>query len=592
MSKIIFNFYGKEIIIQCNINEKMRDIFQRYSSNIQMDIDKVYFIYNEIMINQELQELQLKELINEIDKKLNITKIFVYENDKNIKYNNSSKEIIFPESKDKIIINNANYKMNLLKIINGHTSNNIILKNFEEKQNIEISKIICDNCQIKIKAYLFDNGLYKCLTCDKNLCPSCQSTHDKNHIITNYEKKSFICNEYNKLNIKDSQDNNQDKNFLEIEYKMNNINYIFGEIYIEANEINNNIRIINSFEQDKREYKRNERSDDYIYENEKEIIENCIIKINDKIIPFSYFYKFNQKGKYKIQYLFKNNLTKTNHMFFGCNSLINIDLSNFKTENVTNMSYMFFQCNSLTNINISNFKTYNVTNMSWMFYKCNSLINLNLSSFNTQNVIYMNYMFCDCNSLTNIDLSSFNTQNVINMNRMFSKCYSLTNLDLSIFNTQNITNMNSMFFGCKSLTNINISNFNTQNVIDMNNMFSNCYSLTSINLSNFNTQNVINMSYMFFACNLLTNLDLSNFNTQNVTNMSYMFFGCNSLTIIDLSNFNFKNVINMSFMFFACNSLTYINLSKFIIHNNTNMKDTFFSCHSLIKKIIKDKNMN
>ena len=34
---------------------------------------------------------------------------------------------------------------------------------------------------------------------------------------------------------------------------------------------------------------------------------------------------------------------------------------------------MFFRCESLTNINLSNFNTDNVTNMSDMFYECESL---------------------------------------------------------------------------------------------------------------------------------------------------------------------------------------------------------------------------
>ena len=37
------------------------------------------------------------------------------------------------------------------------------------------------------------------------------------------------------------------------------------------------------------------------WENEKEIKENCEIRINDIIIPFSYFCKFKKKGKYKIK---------------------------------------------------------------------------------------------------------------------------------------------------------------------------------------------------------------------------------------------------------------------------------------------------
>ena len=43
-------------------------------------------------------------------------------------------------------------------------------------------------------------------------------------------------------------------------------------------------------------------------------------------------------------------------MFFNCNSLINLYLSNFNTQNVTNMIWMFFNCNSLTKLDLSNIK--------------------------------------------------------------------------------------------------------------------------------------------------------------------------------------------------------------------------------------------
>ena len=77
------------------------------------------------------------------------------------------------------------------------------------------------------------------------------------------------------------------------------------------------------------------------YENEIEIKDNCEIRINDELIPFSYFHKFNKKGKYKIKYTFLLNLTKTDFMFSECRSLTNIDLSNFNNKNVKYMSYMF-----------------------------------------------------------------------------------------------------------------------------------------------------------------------------------------------------------------------------------------------------------
>ena len=74
-------------------------------------------------------------------------------------------------------------------------------------------------------------------------------------------------------------------------------------------------------------------------------------------------------------------------MFSDCQSLTNINLSNFNTQNVTNMSYMFYDCSSLTNINLSNFNTQNVTNISIMFYGCSSLKNENVI-VKDKNIIY------------------------------------------------------------------------------------------------------------------------------------------------------------------------------------------------------------
>ena len=60
-------------------------------------------------------------------------------------------------------------------------------------------------------------------------------------------------------------------------------------------------------------------------------------------------------------------------IFYGCNSLTNIKLSNFNTQKVTDMSYMFYGCKSLINIDLSTFNTQNVSNMRGMFYGCSSL---------------------------------------------------------------------------------------------------------------------------------------------------------------------------------------------------------------------------
>ena len=60
--------------------------------------------------------------------------------------------------------------------------------------------------------------------------------------------------------------------------------------------------------------------------------------------------------------------------------------------------------------------------MTHMFNGCSSLKELNVSNFNTNNTIKMAAMFSDCASLTELDLSNFNTNNVTNMICMFSGC--------------------------------------------------------------------------------------------------------------------------------------------------------------------------
>ena len=206
-------------------------------------------------------------------------------------------------------------------------------------------------------------------------------------------------------------------------------NIIIAEMIIKEEDINKKIRIINSYE----EYIREEKiriGELYVnyndkYENEKEIKDNCKIEINGKIFPFVYYFTFLQKGKFIIKYSFSKNLTNTNHMFYNCNNLTNINLLNFKTQNINDMSWMFSGCASLTNINLSNVNTENVTDMSYMFDGCISLASINLSNIRAENVTDMSYMFNGCISLTNINLLNSNTQHATDMSFMFNECDSL-----------------------------------------------------------------------------------------------------------------------------------------------------------------------
>ena len=108
-----------------------------------------------------------------------------------------------------------------------------------------------------------------------------------------------------------------------------------------------------------------------------------------------------------------DNGTRGAYLFYGCNDLTELDVSNLDTSYMTSMSYMFYNCKSLTTLDLSNFDGTNVTNMSYMFYNCKSLTTLDLSGFNASKVANIANMFNGCTSLTTLDLSGLDVTSLI-----------------------------------------------------------------------------------------------------------------------------------------------------------------------------------
>ena len=110
-------------------------------------------------------------------------------------------------------------------------------------------------------------------------------------------------------------------------------------------------------------------------------------------------------------------------MFFSCQSLVFLDLTNFDTSAVTDMMYMFCQCSSLVSLDLNNFDTSSVTDMGFMFMNCAKLISLNLNNFNTSSIKYMKEMFMYCRSLVSLNLSNFDVNiSGIYISDMFTSC--------------------------------------------------------------------------------------------------------------------------------------------------------------------------
>ena len=204
MAKVIFTYDGMDIEIQCNINDQIKNILQKYSNKIEKNLSDLFFTYNGNKINDNSI---LNEIMNEEDKKGNTMNILVIEfNENNIPNKDEnkipSKEIICPKCNENILIKINEYKLNLFNCKNNHEINNILIKEFENIEKIDISKIICNKCKTNNKSNTFHNEFYRCNKCKFNLCPLCNSHHDKNHNTINFDNKNYICEIHNMPYIK------------------------------------------------------------------------------------------------------------------------------------------------------------------------------------------------------------------------------------------------------------------------------------------------------------------------------------------------------------------------------------------------------
>ncbi len=54
MAKVIFNFKGVELTIQCTTEEKMENIFQKFYQKVQMELKNFLFLYNGSLVKRDL----------------------------------------------------------------------------------------------------------------------------------------------------------------------------------------------------------------------------------------------------------------------------------------------------------------------------------------------------------------------------------------------------------------------------------------------------------------------------------------------------------------------------------------------------------
>ena len=138
--------------------------------------------------------------MSDLDKKNKKIKILVYEIETNGNDNNTDKEQLFTKTKDikdseykeKPRSNTEIIKNKLSEYIKDNITNDINFTNIDITPMEKESQISCNKCKFKIKEQILNNELYRCLTCQQNLCIMCKLSHDQSHNIILYNYYNYI----------------------------------------------------------------------------------------------------------------------------------------------------------------------------------------------------------------------------------------------------------------------------------------------------------------------------------------------------------------------------------------------------------------
>lgn len=192
MSKVEFNYNGVVFLVQCQNDDKMKDIISKFLTKAGRNKKNIYFLYNGRVINEELA---FNKCANSLDRSRNYMNVLVIEgqgSDDEVVNLLKSKYIICPKCNENANISINDFQISISGCINGHKNEVFHLNEFEKTQFIDQTKIICDGCK-NAKSEIPDNKFFVCFSCNQNLCPSCKNQHNKSHKLKDYEKKNFYC---------------------------------------------------------------------------------------------------------------------------------------------------------------------------------------------------------------------------------------------------------------------------------------------------------------------------------------------------------------------------------------------------------------
>ena len=631
-----FNYRGANYKIQTYEEENINKTILKFvdKADIKIDNQNLLYLYNGKNININ-SKLALRNIITKEDYERRKMNIIAYDlsNNSNNKYIILSIYVICPKCQNNCLLNINDYKISLYGCENNHKIDNILLNEYINTQKINMLNIKCSECYNN-KSEVFNNKLFKCLTCSANLCPLCKDSHDSEHSIIDYNEINYICQNHNEKYDKFCKtcnknlcfycdDNHYNHEIINLKIIMPNYKKIKSELeeFQEKikkfrEKINNIINILNYVKENSYNiysinndllnnyYNSKVKPRNYqIFQNINMISNNIKIKDIDDLIMND-----NIQNQFTILYNIYNKMIKRNN---NAPRDVNDNYNKSKISSNTprdendnyNKSKVYSETPRDENENCNKSKLYSETprdvNDNYNKSKISSNIPRDISDNYNKSKISSNTPRYENDNYNKSKISS-NTPRDENENCNKSKISSkkkikninprplIINKEITIKYQVDRNETKLKIFG-EDFVNNNMNNF----VIIYN---SKQYDLTEyfeiklmsnsdifkIKLKQINE--VTNLSEMFDNCKSLIALpDICNFDTSNVIKMNGMFRGCKLLSdLSDISKWNTSNIIEMNGMFNGCKSLKNLpDISKWDTSNVTNMGWMFYNCKSL-----------
>ena len=120
-------------------------------------------------------------------------------------------------------------------------------------------------------------------------------------------------------------------------------------------------------------------------------------------------------------------------VFARLNKVEVVDISGWDVSNVTIMDYTFSRCKKLKKIiGIENLDVSKLEDANGMFYMCENLVELDLTNWNPKLLQKTRCMFCGCSNLKIIkNIENWQLPNIMDVSYMFNDC---TKLDVDLSN--------------------------------------------------------------------------------------------------------------------------------------------------------------